>query len=187
MVTSAGPGEGKTFTACNLAIASVGRGARVLLIDADLRACGISAFLRVPRSTPGLSDLLLGQTTFQEVQKKFRVNGVGELCVILAGTSRRDSGALLEREEFTSLLGEVRSAFDLVILDTPPLNIIADAATIAARVDATLLVVRSGVTDREALRLTLERLERTRGPVAGVVLNGVELPSQYSSYSYQNA
>jgi polysaccharide biosynthesis transport protein len=187
MVTSAGPGEGKTFTACNLAIASVSRGARVLLIDADLRACGVSAFLHLPRSSPGLSDVLVRQTTLRAVEKQFRVNGVGELCVIPAGTSRHESGSLLEREEFTLLLAQVRSAFDLVILDTPPLNIIADAATIAAKVDATLLVVRSGMTDREALRLTLERLERTHGPVAGVVLNGVELPSQYSSYSYQHA
>jgi polysaccharide biosynthesis transport protein len=187
MVTSAGPGEGKTFTACNLAIASVSRGARVLLIDADLRACGVAAFLHLPRSTPGLSDVLIGQATLRDVEKEFRVNGTGELCVIPAGTSRHDTGAILEGEEFTSLLAQVKSAFDLVILDTPPLNIIADAATIAARVDAILLVVRSGVTDREALRLTLERLERSHGPVAGVVLNGVELPSQYSSYSYQNA
>jgi Mrp family chromosome partitioning ATPase len=54
-------------------------------------------------------------------------------------------------------------------------------------VDATLLVVRSGITDREALKLTLERLARTEGPVAGIVLNGVDLPSQYMSYSYQHA
>jgi polysaccharide biosynthesis transport protein len=186
MVTSAGPGEGKTFTACNLALASVSRGARVLLMDADLRASGVSSFLRLPRSAPGLSDVLLGQTTLRAVQREYRVNGLGELFVITAGTSRRESSALLEREEFTSLLAQVKSAFDLVILDTPPLNIIADAATIATKVDATLLVVRSGVTDREALRLTLERLERTEGPVAGVVLNGVELPPQYASYSYQH-
>ncbi len=185
MVTSAGPGEGKTFTACNLAVASVSRGARVLLIDADMRARGVSDFLRLSRSEPGLTDVLLGTATLREVEKLFHVNGAGELCVIPAGTVRHESGALLEKEEFTSLLAEARSAFDLVILDTPPLNIIADAATIAARVDATLLVVRSGVTDKEALRLTLERLERTHGPVAGVVLNGVDLPSQYASYSYQ--
>lgn len=187
MVTSAGPGEGKTFTACNLALASVSRGARVLLMDADLRASGVSSFLHLPRSAPGLSDVLLGQNTLRAVQREYRVNGVGELFVITAGTSRRESTALLEREEFTSLLAQVRSAFDLVILDTPPLNVIADAATIATKVDATLLVVRSGVTDREALKLTLERLSRSEGPVAGVVLNGVDLPSQYASYSYQNA
>jgi capsular exopolysaccharide synthesis family protein len=186
MVTSAGPGEGKTFTACNLALASVSRGARVLLMDADLRASGVSSFLRLPRSAAGLSDVLLGQTTLRAVQREYRVNGLGELFVITAGTSRRESGGLLEREEFSALLAQARSMFDLVILDTPPLNIIADAATIATKVDATLLVVRSGVTDRDALRLTLERLERTAGPVAGVVLNGVELPPQYASYSYQD-
>jgi tyrosine-protein kinase Etk/Wzc len=186
MVTSAGPGEGKTFTACNLAIASVSRGARVLLIDADLRAYGVSGFLHLPRTTPGLSDVLVGQTTLRAVVKQFSVNETGELCVIAAGTARQGAGALLDRQEFAALLSEAKSTFDLVILDTPPLNIIADAAAIASKVDATLLVVRSGVTDREALRLTLERLERTEGPVAGVVLNGVDLPAQYASYSYRH-
>jgi capsular exopolysaccharide synthesis family protein len=186
MVTSAGPGEGKTFTACNLALACVTRGARVLLMDTDLRASGVSAYLHLPRSAPGLTDVLLGQTTLHAVQREFRVDGTGELWVITAGSVRRDSGALLEREEFTAILGQLRSVFDLVVLDTPPLNVLADAATIATKVDATLLVVRSGVTDRDALRLTLERLERTEGLVAGVVLNGVDLPPQYASYSYQH-
>jgi capsular exopolysaccharide synthesis family protein len=186
MVTSAGPGEGKTFTACNLALACVSRGARVLLMDTDLRASGVSAYLHLPRAAPGLTDVLLGQTTLHAVQREFRVDGAGELWVITAGSARRDSGALLERGEFASIVAHMRSLFDLVVLDTPPLNVLADAATIASKVDATLLVVRSGVTDREALRLTLERLERTESLVAGVVLNGVDLPPQYASYSYQH-
>jgi capsular exopolysaccharide family len=186
MVTSAGSGEGKTFTACNLAIASVSRGNRVLLIDGDMRVGGVARFFGLPSFSPGLSDILLGEVPIAAVRREFRVNSAGELYVVPAGKLTRDTGSLLERPEFELLLAQAKAAFDLVVLDTPPLNVIADAATIATKVDATLLVVRSGVTDRVALRLTLERLERTAGPVAGVVLNGVELPPQYASYSYQH-
>jgi Mrp family chromosome partitioning ATPase len=83
------------------------------------------------------------------------------------------------------VLQRAAAQFDLVIVDTPPLNVITDAATVAAMVDAVVVVVRDGVTERDALEATLERLERASGNVVGVVLNDVSLPRQYvNDYEY---
>jgi Mrp family chromosome partitioning ATPase len=83
------------------------------------------------------------------------------------------------------LLEEAKGQFDLIVIDTPPLNAITDAATIAAIVDGVVLVVRGGVTDRPVLEMTLERLARGNGRVLGVVLNDVRLPEGYiSRYRY---
>jgi succinoglycan biosynthesis transport protein ExoP len=184
MVTSAGPAEGKTFVACNLALARANRGTRTLLIDADMRASGVAKLFDLPLTSAGLSDVLAGSADPQAVWKRFQLDGPGELFVLPAGrrTSRFD--ALLEDPELARLLAQVQALFDLVIIDTPPLNVLSDAAVIAANVDAVMLVVRVGVTEREAFELTLERLERAKGPVIGVVLNGVVLPAQYARYTY---
>jgi Mrp family chromosome partitioning ATPase len=83
-----------------------------------------------------------------------------------------------------SLLDYGEEHFDLVVVDTPPLNVLTDAATIASRVDAVVVVVRGGVTDRSALDLTLKRLTRANARVVGLVLNDVDLPEYYTTYSH---
>jgi Mrp family chromosome partitioning ATPase len=92
---------------------------------------------------------------------------------------------LLERmsSQLESLIRDAESRYDLVVVDTPPLNVITDAATIATRADAVLVVVRGGVTDRDALDLTLKRLRLLHTNVLGIVLNDVQLPEYYTSYS----
>ena len=74
--------------------------------------------------------------------------------------------------------------FDFVVVDTPPLSLMTDAASIAAAVDATVVVVRAGTTPRDALDFTLERLERAGANTIGIVLNDVRLPSHYRTYRY---
>jgi polysaccharide biosynthesis transport protein len=187
MVTSAGPAEGKTFVACNLALARASRGTRTLLIDADMRASGVAKVFDLPVTSAGLSDVLAGSAAPQAVWKRLQLDGSGELFVLPAGRRTRHFDALLEDPNLARLLAQVQELFDLVIIDTPPLNVLSDAAVIAANVDAVMLVVRVGVTEREAFELTLERLERADGPVIGIVLNGVGLPSQYASYTYTQA
>jgi succinoglycan biosynthesis transport protein ExoP len=187
MVTSAGPAEGKTFVACNLALARASRGTRTLLIDADMRASGVAKLFDLPVTSAGLSDVLAGSADPQAVWKRLQLDGSGELFVLPAGRRTRRFDALLEDPNLARLLAQVQELFDLVIIDTPPLNVLSDAAVIAANVDAVMLVVRVGVTEREAFELTLERLERANGPVIGIVLNGVGLPTQYASYTYTQA
>lgn len=182
-VTSSTRGEGKTLTACNLALTRASHGVRTLLIDADMRTNGVARFFRSPTPNYGLSDLLAGSADLSAVCTKLRVSGRDTLGVIPAGTPTPHSAELLESPNMAALLEDARREFDLVVIDTPPLNAITDAAPVAAMVDGVVLVVRGGVTDREALELTLNRLARVNGRVLGVVFNDVRLPQAYVNRS----
>lgn len=188
-VTSPGRGDGKTFTACNLAIARASQGERTLLIDADLRASGVARFFGLPWTTHGLTDVLTGRRDPASVEKEMDVSEGVPLRVMASGDPNNRTTSMLERhaEEMSTVLDYARENFDMVVLDTPPLNVLTDAATIAAQVDAVIVVVRGGVTDRSALELTLERLRRANARVVGLVLNDVDLPDYYTSYSHDFA
>jgi capsular exopolysaccharide synthesis family protein len=182
-ITGATRGEGKTFTACNLALVRASHGARTLLIDADMRASSVAKFFDLPPG-PGLSDVLAGATDLTSVWQQVKVSG-SELWVVPAGTPTPQSVGLLESPAFTTLLARAARYFDLVIIDTPPVSMTTDAATVATRVNAVILVIRGGITDRPALNMTMERLRRARGKIVGVVLNDIPLTSGYvSQYTY---
>jgi len=185
-ITSSGRGDGKTFTACNLAIVSASLGDRTLLIDTDLRASGVSQFLSLPWTEPGFADVLEGKATRQDVLKALEVGEGRSLDVVTAGTPESRKTGVMERQIglVDSMMRHGEEEFDLVVVDTPPLNVISDAAVITSRVDAVLVVVRAGETDRAALDMTLNRLRRLDARVMGIVLNDVELPEYYTSYSF---
>lgn len=187
-VTSAGAGEGKTFTACNLALAQAALGSRVLLIDADLRARGTSRFFGVP-TLRGLNELLTGELSATEVIRPLgiddpRMGRGGSVSLLQAGKPTPRSVGLLQDDQFTDFLAWAQKRFDLIVVDTPPLNVLSDAMAVAVSVDEVLVVVRGGVTDRESLALTVQRLGRSGVKVAGVVLNDVPIPRDYGKYSY---
>lgn len=184
-VTSASRGDGKTFTACNLAIASANMGLETILVDADFRGDGVVRFFGLPSSRPGLSDLLADRIDIWDAFVEIETNDARPLRVVPSGSRDNHSPGLLERNvrQLQLFLAHAEAKYDLVIFDTPPLNVLADAAAIASRVDAVMVVARGGVTNKEALELTLRRLQRTNANVAGLVLNDVELPEYYTSYS----
>jgi succinoglycan biosynthesis transport protein ExoP len=175
-VTSTAHGEGKTMTACNLALTRASHGVQTLLIDADIRGSGVAAFFRSPAPNYGLSDLLARSADFPTVCTRLNVQGRDTLSVIPAGSPTPHSAELLESADMAQLLEQAKEQYDLVVIDTPPLTGITDAAAIAAIVDGIILVVRGGVTDREALEETLRRLSRVNGHVLGVVFNDVRGP-----------
>lgn len=181
-ITSTQQGEGKTFTACNLALTRANQGARTLLIDADFRAKGVARFFGV-RSRPGLSEVLAGTVEAHDAWHQLRVDDTSDLWVLPAGSMDPKSTRLLHTDAFSELLARLEPSFDLVIVDTPPLNLLADAARVAANVDAVMVVVRGGMTDRQALDMTMERLERANGRIVGILLNDVDIPEHYTSYS----
>jgi polysaccharide biosynthesis transport protein len=184
-ITSAGRGEGKTLTACNLAMVRAAQGAKTLLIDADMRAQGVSKFFDCKSSKPGLTDFLSTGADPNGVLRG-EVNGC-EIWVMPAGSTGLYSGRLLESPKFKLLLERAKLQFDLIVVDTPPVNLITDAATVANCVDAVVMVVRGGVTDRESLDIAMERLERSGGIVVGAVMNDVKLPGYYAGrYAYAN-
>ena len=105
------------------------------------------------------------------------------LAVVPAGRPTPRSAALLQGEAFARILEEAAERFDMVVVDTPPLNVLSDAMPVAAAVDGVLLVVRGGKTERDGLEMALHRLERAGAHVVGVVLNDSEAPKRYGVYN----
>jgi capsular exopolysaccharide synthesis family protein len=178
-VTSPGRGEGKTFTACNLALVQAAQATRCLVIDADMRAQGVGKFFNCSSTKPGLSDLIAGDGELHGVWKA-DVNGAGsELWVLPCGTADLYSGGLFGSQKFHLLLQRVRLQFDLIVIDTPPINLISDATSVATVADAVIVIVREGFTDNGALAMAMDRLHRCGANVVGTVMNDAEMPEYY--------
>jgi len=181
VVTSTGPGEGKTTVACNLAMGMAMAGQRVLLIDADMRRPRVHEALKVQRE-PGLSNLLVGAAKANEVM---RTTTVPNLYVLPAGTTPPNPAELLGSKRFADLLQSLRDHFDLVVIDTPPVMAVTDAAVIGYRATGVLFVAAADVTNRHAAQTALDQLEHARVRFLGAVLNRVDLegnPYYYAKY-----
>jgi succinoglycan biosynthesis transport protein ExoP len=184
MVTSARPQEGKTTTSINTAIVLAQKGVRVLLIDADLRRPSIHKTLGMgPRS--GLSNVLTGSATLQQTVAISPI--LPNLFIMPAGTPPPNPAELLASSNMRDLLEELREQFDHIVIDTPPTLSVTDAVVLSPRADATILVIRSGQTTKQALRRARDILTQVNAHVAGVLLNAVDLtsPDYYYYYEYQ--
>jgi protein-tyrosine kinase len=179
LVTSGNPGEGKTFVAANLAQALARKnGARVLLIDGDLRCSKLHTALGA-RSTPGLSEYLAGQIDAAGVLQK----GLPEhLCFIPAGNHVTHPADLLSNGRLKELLDQFGQVFDWIVVDSPPAISVADANILAGLCDGTLFVVRAGSTPATTLQNFRQQLPGRK--IVGVILNAAEQAQVYgSSYS----
>ena len=153
MVTSARPQEGKTTTSINTAIVLAQKGVRVLLIDADLRRPSIHKTLGMgPRS--GLSNVLTGSATVQQTITTSPI--LPNLFIMPAGTPPPNPAELLASSNMRDLLAELREQYDHIVIDTPPTLSVTDAVVLSPRADATILVIRSGQTTKQALRRSRE-------------------------------
>ncbi len=174
MVTSARPQEGKTTTSINSAIVLAQKGVRVLLVDADLRRPSIHKTLGMgPRS--GLSNVLTGSATVQQTIATSPI--LPNLFIMPAGTPPPNPAELLASSHMRDLLAELREQFDHIVIDTPPTLSVTDAVVLSPRADATILVIRSGQTTKQALRRARDILMQVNAHVAGVLLNAVDLTS----------
>ena len=174
LVTSALPGDGKTTVATNLALTIAREGKRVLLIDADLRGGRVDVTLRLPVAA-GLGEVLRGQHAFETAVLQVPAGGGRELHVLPRGTAKADPAALLASDKTREVLARARELYDMVIVDTPPVNAVADAALLSRQCDGVLVVARAGVTARDALVFAMEQLRIVHAPVIGAVLNDVDL------------
>jgi polysaccharide biosynthesis transport protein len=184
MVTSARPQEGKTTTSINIAIVLAQKGVRVLLVDADLRRPSIHKTLGMgPRS--GLSNVLTGSATLQQTIATSPI--LPNLFIMPAGTPPPNPAELLASSNMRDLIEELRELYDHIVIDTPPTLSVTDAVVLSPRADATILVIRSGQTTKQALRRAREILMQVNAHVAGVLLNAVDLtsPDYYYYYEYQ--
>ena len=176
VVTSSVQGEGKTETATNLAKVLAETGARVLLVDADLRRPQVGARLGLDDEL-GLSDVLTGRADLNDV-----LLSVDDLSVLTAGTVPPNPSELLGSEAMAELLALVEAHFEYVLLDAPPLLPVTDAAVLSHQAGGAIVVARSGVARQNQLTEALSTLEAADASVYGVVLNDVPV-SQIDGYS----
>ena len=169
-VTSPGTNDGKTLTSINLAAALArGPASRVLLIDADLRRPSVGRRLGLADGDTGLVGALAeGGGAFPEIARP--VDGVHGLTVVPAGAMPEDVHEVLRSTRFEQLLQDARAAYDYVVLDTPPLVPVCDAAVMSRLVDGLLVVVAAHETTRKQLGDALSLLDESK--TLGVVFNG---------------
>lgn len=181
MVTSTGVGEGKSVVAGNLAVAIAQTGQRVLLVDADLRRPRAHGLFGLAQE-PGLSNLLVGTAESRECVHETPVEG---LYVLPAGHIPPNPAELLGSARFRRVLDSATRQFDWVVIDSPPVMPVADAAIVGHMVSGVLFVVHSEKTSRHAANQALGQLARAGARVIGGVLNRVDLdrnPYYYSAY-----
>ena len=181
MVTSSGPQEGKTTTATSLAITMAGSGNRVLLVDADMRRPRIHRIFGL-ESRAGLSSLILGEGTLGALVQRTQVPG---LDVLPCGPVPPNPAELLHTAAFQRLLGEMATGYDRVIIDSPPVGVVADAVVMGTRVDGVLVVLKAGKTSRTVAAHAVKQLRDVNAPIFGAVLNDLDLSDQkYGQYAY---
>ena len=178
LVTSTGPGEGKTVVSTNLAVALAQAGQRVLLIDADMRKPRVHTIFGKPQQ-PGLSNVLVGNAKASESVHKTTVPG---LWVMPAGLHPPNPAELLGSKRFKDFMGSLAEHFDWVIVDTPPVMAVTDSSVVAHLVSGVLFVVGAEMTSRHAAQRAVEQLEQARAKFVGAVLNRVDL--QHNAYYY---
>jgi tyrosine-protein kinase Etk/Wzc len=184
-ITSPAPSDGKSFLCANLAALIAESGKRVLLIDADLRRGRLAQYLgRSPNG--GLTELLTGQI---DLEVAARSTGVDGLHFIAAGAYPPNPSEILTSSRFSEILARFEQEFDLVIVDTPPLLAVADAAIVANIAGSTVLVMRSGAHTERNVAEALKKLRRARARVVGGVMNAVSVKTggKYGTYDYAYA
>ena len=182
VIASPGPSDGKSTTAANLAITFAQQGQRTLLIDADLRRAVLNMAFKTQRS-PGLTELIVGDVTLEDVMHETEVPN---LSLIASGRFPPNPAELLGSSRMQEVLHQAKAQFDIVLLDSPPLLAVTDAAVLSTMVDGVVLVIRTERTKRDAVRRALGHIRSVRGRLLGVVLNDVDLRSgaYYGSYGH---
>lgn len=181
VLTSAGPGEGKTTIACNLAVALAEINQRTLLIDADLRRPRVHSIFNL-NNERGLTDLLKKRSFAEsDAGDLIQESHLPSLSILPSGPSTAAAANLLHSPNLDRLLRKCKQTFDMVILDTPPMLQMPDARIAARGADAVVLVIRAGSTTRDAALAAHERLEADGTKVLGTIMNGWD---QAMSYNY---
>ena len=182
VVTSALHSEGKTVTTLNLAIAlaqSV-RKPRILVIDADMRRGRVHRYLGIDQKA-GLSEVLQGQNKLEDVL--FQID-IENLTFMTAGNVPDNPSELLSSDEMRNLLDDVKSEYDHVLIDSPPIISVTDAGTIGHLTDGVLMCVQAGRTQRGVLKRAIELLNQSRTNVLGYVLTNIEYHLPEYIYRY---
>ncbi|MBO8126470.1 MAG: CpsD/CapB family tyrosine-protein kinase [Firmicutes bacterium] len=179
-LTSAGPSEGKSSVAGNLASVMALAGSKCILVDADLRK-PVQAKQFGVSGRVGLTNVLMGSLSVEDALVSTEIEG---LRLLPSGPIPPNPAELLGSALMKSTLEELRERADIVIVDTPPLLPVTDAAVLASIVDGTILVVKSGETHKQAVIRAKQSLESVNARILGVVLNGVIPKTGYYQHYY---
>ncbi|MGF1373598.1 tyrosine-protein kinase [Streptococcus infantarius] len=179
-LTSAQSGEGKSTTSVNLAISFARAGFRTLLIDADTRNSVMSGTFKSNERYQGLTSFLSGNAELSDV---ICDTSIDNLMIIPAGQVPPNPTSLIQNDNFKSMIETVRGLYDYVIIDTPPLGLVIDAAILAHHSDASLLVTKAGADKRRTITKLKEQLEQSGSVFLGVILNKYDIHlDKYGSY-----
>jgi capsular exopolysaccharide synthesis family protein len=181
LVSSPQPGEGKSTTTANLAIAFAQLRKRTLLIDGDLRKPVQHNVFDQSRG-PGLSEYLIGE--IEDINSIIHPTKVENLSIITAGGLPPNPSELLGSDRMSAMIDQLEQEWDMVLFDSPPIVAVTDASMISGEIDAITMVVKAGQTDRAAVDRALDTIANVKAPLVGVILNGANPETLAGKYSY---
>lgn len=179
LVTSAEPGEGKSTTAANLAVAFSQDEKKVLLIDCDLRKPSVHKQFRISNNI-GLSDVVMDNSKLKKAINKHNEY----LDILPSGKIPPNPSELLGSKVMENLLDELQKEYDIIIIDTPPVQAVTDSQILSTKVDGVILVVRAERTKKDSVKFAKESLQKVKANIIGVVLNGGERTRDKYYYYY---
>lgn len=183
MVTSAGPSEGKSSVTGNLGLSLAGAGHKVLIVDCDFRKPRQHRFFGVSNAV-GAMEVLLGEEAIKEVIQKTEED---YLDLLTTGQIPPNPSEVLGSKRFVDMIGDLEEDYDFILLDTPPVGMVTDAAVLSRMVDGTILVAAVGHEDIRALEQAKIQLEDVGGKILGVIMNKVPVDEGgYYGYIYNH-
>ena len=179
--TSSLPGEGKSSVAINVALSLVEQGKKVLFIDADMRKSVLHNRVRADHYPGGLSELLAGKESISDVLCLTNIPG---FYIIFSGNFPPNPSELLGHQRFSMLTETCKKVYDYIIIDTPPIGSVIDAAIISKSCDGIIFIVEAGRDEAKILKRNIQQLEQLECPIIGFVMNKVskKTDSYYGKY-----
>ncbi|MBD7911785.1 CpsD/CapB family tyrosine-protein kinase [Clostridium cibarium] len=181
VVTSSEPGEGKSTTSGNLAMSFAQAEKRTIIIDCDLRKPSLHKKFKISNLI-GLSDVLIGKEKINSAIHEYNDN----LSILTSGKLPPNPSEMLGSKSMSKLLQELRNYFDIIVLDSAPLQAVTDAQILSTKADGTVLVVRAEKTKRDSVIQAKALLDKVGANILGVVLNGIENTRRKYYYYYGN-
>lgn len=183
LITSSVQEEGKSNVAINLASTMASGGKRVVLVDSDLRKGSLSRYLHLSHNRPGISNIVAGQATLNDALVRFKNV---QFTLLPVGPLPPNPSEMLSLPAVEQMFDTLREYYDYIIVDTPPVSVVTDAAVMCRMVDGVVLVVRSGVTTIQGAQLSKKKLEAVGARILGVVLNDYDARriGRRDGYSY---